>query len=174
MVFDIEGNLYTSDVNSGLIKYDVAQDRLVFLGQRPYAHPWNTDARYSWVTDMCLAQDGWVYGLTYSNGHLFRFDPREETPQIVDLGEALPGMHAEMIRCLVPDGQGGLYFLAQPAGFGTVVARWDLASGKGEALNLFELDGNRYFTWRGVCGDDGTLYFATIHRKPCALLIYRP
>jgi hypothetical protein len=174
MVFDTEGNLYTSDVNSGLIKYDVARDKLIFLGQRPYAHPWNTDARYSWVTDMCLAQDGWIYGLTYSNGHLFRFDPREETPQIVDLGEALPGMSAEMIRCLVPDGQGGLYFLAQPAGVGTVLARWDLASGKAEALSLFELDDKKYFTWLGVCGDDGTLYFATIHRLPCALLIYRP
>ena len=42
-------------------------------------------------------------------------------------------MSAEMIRCLVPDGQGGLYFLAQLAGVGTVVARWDLAAGKAEA-----------------------------------------
>ena len=174
MIFDTVGNVYTSDVNSGLIKYDVAQDKLVFLDTRPFAHSWNTDARFSWVTDMCLAQDGWIYGLTYSNGHLFRFDPREDKPDIEDIGQMLPDMSVEMIRCLAPDLDGRIYFLAQADGVGTVLARYDIETRESVALNMFEINDEKYFTWRGVCGPDGTLYLATIHHIPCALIVYRP
>ncbi len=174
MVFDSVGNLYTSDVNSQLIKYDVAQDKLIFLDTRPYAHPWNTDARFSWITDMCLAEDGWIYGLTYSNGHLFRFDPREETPQIEDLGTVLPELSVEMIRCIVPDNKGHLYFVAQAAGVGNILVQYDIATKHSTAQNLLQFNDKQYLTWRGVCGSDGTIYLATIQTLPCALLIYRP
>lgn len=177
MIFDDAGNLYTSDTNSQIIKYDVAEDRLVFLGTRPYAHPWNTDSRYSWVTDMARGADGWIYGLTYSNDHLFRFDPREARPVVEDLGPGLPDARTGMLRCMVPDREGHLYYLAQAAleqYHGTVLVRYDVASGQREAVSRLELQGQPYFTWRGVCGADGTLYLATIHRKPSCLLIYRP
>jgi hypothetical protein len=177
MVFDTVGNLYTSDVHSRLIKYDVAEDRLVFLETKPYSLPYNTDSRYSWITDMCLGSDGWVYGLTYSNDHLFRFDPREELPQIEDLGPGLPDTPCGQIRCLVPDRQGNVYFLAQPVKPerpGVVLVRYNFASREREALGVMELKKEQYFTWRGVCGLDGTLYLATIGKIPSALLIYRP
>lgn len=177
MVFDEAGNLYTSNIQAQLIKYDVAADELVFLNTRAYTHPWNTDGRYEWITDMCLAQDGCIYGLTYSNDHLFRFDPRRDRPEMEDLGPVLPDERISTIRCLVPDRQGHLYFLAQPTGrdrSGSIVARHDLATGRSEALWVMEYRKQKYFTWRGVCGDDGTMYFATVGRIPCCLLIYRP
>jgi len=176
MVFDTAGNLYTSDTQAQLIKYDVAADELVFLGARPYTHPWNTDSRYEWITDMVLAEDGWIYGVTYSSDHLFRFDPRRERPVLEDLG---PGLDepCSMLRCLVPDRRGGLYYLATPTGRqrnGSVLARHDLATGAREGLSVMEFRKQQYFTWRGVCGLDGTMYLATVGRVPCCLLIYRP
>jgi len=177
MVFDQAGNLYTSDANSQLIKYDVTEDRLVFLNTKPYSQPWNTDSRYSWITDVCLAPDGWVYGLTYSNDHLLRFDPREASPKIEDLGPGLPNTPSGTLRCLVPDRKGSLYYLAQPASgqrVGTVLVRYDVATRRRTAVALMELDGEAYFTWRGVCAPDNTLYLATIGRVPACLLIGRP
>ncbi len=177
MVFDASGNLYTSDTNSRLIKYDVTQDRLEFFDTRPYVRPWNTDARFSWVTDMAPGPDGWIYGLAYSNDHLFRFDPRVASPQIEDLGPGLPDTPAGTLRCLVPDRQGNLYYLVQPgagARHGTALVRYDVAAGTRTPVGLMELKGQQYFTWRGVCGLDGTLYLATVGRVPSCLLIYRP
>lgn len=177
MVFDTAGNLYTSDVHSQLIKYDVEADELVFLKTKPYTHPWNTDSRYEWVTDMCLAEDGWIYGLTYSSDHLFRFDPRQERPQIEDLGPGLPDQPAAMLRCMVPDRRGGLYYLSVPMGqqrTGSVLTRLDLATGERAGVSIMQFKKEAYFTWRGVCGLDGTMYFATVGRTPCCLLIYRP
>jgi len=177
MVFDDAGNLYTSDTQSHLIKYDVTADELVFLDTQAYSRPYNTDHRYEWITDMKMGPDGWIYGLTYSNDHLFRFDPRQDRPQIEDLGPGLPGMDCSQLRCLVLDRQGNLYYLAQPAGQarpGTALVRYNLQSGERQALGRIELKGEHYFTWRGVCGLDGTLYLATVGRIPSCLLIYRP
>jgi hypothetical protein len=176
MVFDQAGNLYTSDSDSRLIKYEVAKDRLVFLDTKPYSQPWHTDSRFSWITDMCHGPDGWIYGLTYSNDHLFRFDPREDSPQIEDLGPGLPDTPSGMLRCLVPDRQGNLYYLAQPSAAqrqGTLLVRYDVAAGRRTPIAVMELGGEHYFTWRGVCGPDGTLYLATVGRVPAALLIGR-
>jgi len=177
MVFDSVGNLYTSDANSRLIKYDAGRDQLVFLDTQPYSRPCNTDSRYSWVTDMGQGPDGWIYGLTYSNDHLFRFDPREESPEIEDLGPGLPGTPCGTLRCLVPDRQGNLYYLAQPSVAqrpGALLVRYDVARGERVPVGVMELKGEVYSTWRGVCGQDGTLYLATIGRVPACLLIHRP
>jgi hypothetical protein len=177
MVFDEAGNLYTSDMNSRLIKYDAARDRLVFLDTRPYAHPWNTDSRCSWITYMGRAPDGRIYGLTYSNDHLFRFDPQDESPRIEDLGPGVPGTPCETLRCLVPDREGNLYYLAQPTapeGPGSLLVRRCVASGETRVVGRMEVNGEVYGTWRGVCGRDGTLYLATVGRVPACLLIHRP
>ncbi|MEI6500712.1 MAG: hypothetical protein WCP21_06755 [Armatimonadota bacterium] len=174
MVFDDAGNLYTSDSNSQLIKFDVVQDRLRFLRTKPYVRPFNTDGRFSWITDMRQGPDGCIYGVSYSNDHLFRFDPREDTPVIEDLGPGLPGVAAQSLRCLVPDREGHLYYLVAGAGEnGTVLARYDFASGEREPVGRLESGGKPLFTWRGVCGRDGTLYLAGIHRSPMYLLIGR-
>ncbi len=177
MIFDEAGNLFTSDTNSRLIKYDVARDELIFFNARPYAEPWNTDARFSWITDMCMGPDGRIYGLTYSNDHLFRFDPKQESPEIEDLGPGLPEAPGGMLRCIVPDRKGNLYYLAQPGSGdrrGTILVRYDIARSTREPVGTLVIDGEHYFTWRGVCGLDGTLYLATIGRVPCCLLIYKP
>ncbi|MBM3499150.1 MAG: hypothetical protein FJX74_10825 [Armatimonadetes bacterium] len=176
MIFDGSGNLYTSDTNSQLIKYDVERDRLVFLGTRPYAEPWNTDARYSWITDMAAGPDGWIYGLTYSNDHLFRFDPRETAPVIEDLGPGLPEVRCATLRCMVADREGGLYYLAQPVSPqapGALLARYDVATGERAVVGRMEREGETYAAWRGVCGEDGALYLATIGRTPACLLVWR-
>lgn len=177
MIFDDAGNLYTSDTNSRLIKYDVEQDRLILLNTRPYAEPWNVDARFSWITDMCTGPDGLIYGLTYSNDHLFRFDPRDAEPVIEDLGPGLADVRCATLRCMVPDHDGNIYYLAQPNQGdrrGTLLVRWDVARDVREPVGALERDGQHYFAWRGVCGPDGTLYLATIARVPCCLLVYRP
>lgn len=177
MIFDAAGNLYTSDANAQLIKYDVAEDRLIFLNTRPYIRPCNSDARFSWVTDMATGPDGCIYGLTYSNDHLFRFDPRDARPVIEDLGPGLGDQPAAMLRCMVPDHLGNLYYLAQTVADqrpSTVLVRYQVASETREVVGRMELNQESYFTWRGVCGPDGTLYLATIGRVPCCLLIYRP
>ena len=177
MIFDEVGNLYTSDTKSRLIKYDVARDELVFFSTRPYAPPWNTDARFSWITDMCTGPDGWVYGLTYSNDHLFRFDPRQESPEIEDLGPGLPEAPGGTLRCMVADGKGSIYYLATPhptARRDTALVRYDVAGNTRTPVSSLVIDGEHYFAWRGVCGPDGTLYLATVGRVPCCLLIYRP
>ena len=177
MVFDEAGNLYFSDMHSQLIKYDVAQDRVVYLGTKPYTVPWNTDSRWSWVTDMCLASDGWVYGVPYSNDHLFRFDPRQERPVIEDLGPGLPTMDGGALRCLVPDRQGSLYYVTCQVRGGTegnVLTRYALATGERTPVGLMSLNDQSHSVWRGVCDADGTLYFACVGRAPTNMLIYRP
>lgn len=177
MVFDQDGNLYTSDTASGLIRFDVSRQRLTQLGCWPYAEPWNVQRRCSWVTDMCLGPDGLIYGVTYSNDHLFRFDPRSERPVIEDLGPGLEGLPGVSLRCLVADRLGHIYYtfqVQQNSPDGNVLVRYHVKSGRKEAVGPMVLGGERYFPWRAVCDAAGTLYFACIHRVPVNILVYRP
>ena len=128
-------------------------------------------------TALATGPDGWIYGLTYSNDHLFRFDPCEACPVIEDLGPGLGDQPAALLRCLVPDRSGNLYYLAQTVAGqrpSTVLVRYQVASNTRDVVGRMELGEQSYFTWRGVCGHDGTLYLATIGRVPCCLLVYRP
>ncbi len=177
MVFDADGNLYTSDTNSGLIRFDVRAERLIHLQRWPYAHPWNPQRRCSWVTDMCLGPDRMIYGVTYSNDHLFRFDPRQEVPEIEDLGPGLEGVPGASLRCLVADRRGHLYYTFQAqqnSAEGNVLVRYHVDSGRKEPIGAFVLKGERYFPWRAVCDRAGQLCFACIHRVPINILVYRP
>jgi hypothetical protein len=177
MVFDGEGNLYTSDTSSGLVRFDVRRERVVHLGRWPYAEPWNPQRRCSWVTDMCLGPDGMIYGVTYSNDHLFRFDPRQEVPDVEDLGPGLDGVPGVSLRCLVADHSGNLYYTCQAQPNhpeGNVLVRYHVASRRKEPVGQFVLNGERYFPWRAVCDSAGHLYFACIHRVPTNILVYRP
>ncbi|MBU0714462.1 MAG: hypothetical protein KJ964_03770 [Verrucomicrobia bacterium] len=177
MIFDSTGNLYTSDVTSRLIKYDVKQDRLRFFDTRPYVEPWNQSGACSWITDMCQGPDGFIYGLTYSNDHLFRFDPRRDEPAIEDLGPGLDDIPAVFLRCMTADHSGHIYYTVNQKrnqSDGNILARYHVATGKKEVIGLMELNGQGNFPWRVVCDPAGTLYFACVQRIPVNILIYRP
>jgi len=174
MVFDQAGNLYTSDMQSRLIKYDVERDRIVHLHTQPFAQSWNTDCRWSWITDMCVGPDGWIYGIVYSNDHLFRFDPREERPVIEDLGRGLPSRESGALRCLVPDRQGNLYYVAcqvRNGRDGNVLLRYNPATGERTPVATMSLAGESHSVWRGVCDSQGTLYLACVGRVPISILV---
>jgi hypothetical protein len=149
----------------------------VYLDTKPYTVPWNTDSRWSWVTDLCPGPDGCIYGVPYSNDHLFRFDPRQDRPEIEDLGPGLPGLQAEGLRCLVPDRHGGLFYLVnrvRNSADGNVLVRYEVATGERTPVGRMSLNDQQYFVWRGVCDAEGKLYFACIGRVPISILIYRP
>ena len=169
MTFDGAGNLFFSDMHSQLIKYDVAQDRIVFLRQTPYTLPWNRSQRFSWLCNLTLAEDGRIYGTHYCNDHFFRFDPQAATPTFEDLGPGLPGHPARLVRGLVPDGRGHIYYLLD---YGVMV-RYTIRTGEKQLLGRLEVNGNKIWSWLAVLDLDGNLYMKG-SLNPITLAIYRP
>ncbi len=179
MVFDLDGNIFTSDFNSRLIKYDVENDKLIFFNSTPPSRPWNHSKRCSWISDMCIGPDKKIYGVHYSNDCLFRFNPAEKIPKFEDLGPGLGKERASYLRCLIPDHQGNIYYIAwiEISGrraFESIFVRYNAASGKKEVLGLMKLNGKAFMGWRGVCDGDGNIYIANTENMPVRLLIYRP
>ncbi|MFA5866240.1 MAG: hypothetical protein WC975_16330 [Phycisphaerae bacterium] len=177
MIFDTDGNLFTSDSSSRLIKYDVSQDRIRFLGVKPYCQPWNLTGYASWITDMGHGTDGFIYGCSYSNDHLFRFDPKQEEPVIEDLGPGLEDRPSRNLRCIVADHKGHFYYTANPmldSRANNVLVRYNIASRKKELIGIMSLNGKHYYPWRAVCMPDNTIYFACIHGSPPSMLVYHP
>jgi hypothetical protein len=172
MVFDNAGNIFTSDTNSRLIKYDVRQDRLYFFDSAPYAQDWNHSRRFSWISNLLLAEDGNIYGTHYSNDRLFRFNPRARRPSFEDLGPGLPDMGCSMLRALIPDSAGHIYYTAC-APEGRFLIRYTIHSGRKECLGLLRVRGKNIQSWMGVCDRAGNIYLKAGNR-PVSLAIYRP
>lgn len=178
LCFDSRMNIFFSDTNSQLIKYDVKQDRLIFTHQTPYANPWNASRRFSWMSNLNLAEDGKIYGTHYHNVHLFRFDPREDTPRIEDLGEAADPGTCRMLRCLVPDGHGRIYYIActLPSGKRPGPYLWccyHIETGEKEVLGQLRIRGVTPSSWIGVTDLDGNVYIKG-NGRPMTLAIYHP
>lgn len=177
MAFDSGGSIFTSDTNSRLIKYDVKRDQVVFFKSAPYAHPWNRSRRFSWISNLIMAEDGKMYGTHYCNDHLFRFDPSDERPQFEDLGPGAPDAACQMLRALVPDNKGHIYYMAYPQGEFDVeqplFVRYTIRNGGKEVLGALEVHGNIVSSWLGVCDRSGNMYFKGKGRIIC-LAIYRP
>lgn len=185
MVFDSQKNIYTSDFNSHLIKYDVKQDKIVFFASVPPFHPWNRSRRCSWISDMCAGPDGKIYGVHYSNDRLFRFDPGRKVPEFEDLG---PGISEEIrashLRCMVPDRAGNIYYIARVGSpgyvwwgeFENILVRYHVSSGEKEIIGAMRFNGKKFSGWRGVCGTDGSIYIADVEHGniPTRIYIYRP
>jgi len=169
--FDTRGNLFLGDTNSRLLKYDVAQDRLVFFDSAPYSHPWNSSMRYSWLCNLDRADDGRIYGTHYMNDHVYRFDPEQETPVFEDLGPGLPDSPARQVRALVPDGHGHLYYVVM--GNGNILVRYTIKTGEREVLGRLQVGGADFWSWLSVLDRDGNLYMMG-PRNPMSLAIYRP
>ena len=169
MAFDRRGNLFTSDTNSRLIKYDVGQDRLVFFRSTPYANPWNRSNRFSWLCNLTLVEDGLIYGTHYSNDHLFRFDPAVEEPRFEDLGPGLPGVSRRLVRCLVPDGRGHVYYIVDTS----VFVRYTIGTGTKENLGRLEIDGRSFCSWLGVTDHAGSIYMKG-PLAPISLAVFKP
>lgn len=173
-----EGNVFTSDTNSQLIKYDVAQDRVLFSRQTPHANPWNKSKRFSWISNLNLADDGLIYGTHYHNPHLFRFDPKEDLPRIEDLGDGVLGDGYRMLRCLVPDGRGHIYYIAYPVSENWEVGtrlwmRYDIERGRAECLGALRVGRCSPSSWIGVTDAEGNIYIKG-SGQPMTLAIYHP
>ena len=178
MTFDAKGNLFFGDTNAGLIKYDVQQDKLIFFQSRPYANPWNASRRFSWLCNLTLVEDGKIYGTNYCNDHFFRFDPNEAAPQIEDLGPGLAGPASGIVRGLVPDGKGHIYYVFFREGWssngeGCIFIRYTIRTGKKEALGGLRVNGIAFGSWLAVKDLDGNIYMKG-GGKPLTLAIYRP
>lgn len=158
MIFDHEGNLWTSDWASKLVKLEVATDEVRFFDSKPYSDPWNLTGRCSPITDMIYGPDERIYGANYCNDHLWRFDPREQVPQVEDLGPGIPEARATGLRSLMCDRQGRIYFATYGTAEGPVLARYNPTTDEREILGRMELRGRVFSSWRGVCDAEGTLY----------------
>lgn len=179
MTLDTKGNLFLGDTNARLIKYDVRQGKLVFLHSRSYANPWNRSRRFSWLCNLTLVEeDGKIYGTNYCNDHFFRFDPGENKPQFEDLGPGLDGRPARMIRGLVPDGKGHIYYTTvregcAPEGEECIFTRYTIRTGRKEALSVLKVNGISFRSWLAVRDFNGNIYMKG-GGKPLTLAIYRP
>ena len=177
LCFDREMNIFFSDTNSQLIKYDVQQDRLMFLRRTPYSEPWNRSKRFSWISNLALAGDGMIYGTHYCNDRLFRFDPALETPEFEDLGPGVPDRPSTLLRCLVPDNHNRIYYIAGPrAGSGDLqrlFVRYHIATGRKEVLGVMECSGRMLASWIGVVDRKGNIYMKGSN-NPISLAIFRP
>jgi hypothetical protein len=171
MVFDHEGNLWTSDWASKLVKLEVASDEVRFFDSKPYADPWNLTGRASPITDMCYGPEELIYGTTYCNDHLWRFDPREDVPRVEDLGPGVPGERPMGLRSLMYDGQGRMYYSTWTNPGGNVLVRYTVATGEKEILGRLKIGERAFSSWRGVCDSEGTVYLAG--GKPVGLFVGR-
>lgn len=175
--FDSDMNVFFSDTNSQLIKYDVRRDKVLFLRRTPYAEPWNRSKRFSWVSNMNQAEDGMIYCTPYCNDHLSRFDPRRESPEFEDLGPGVPERPSCLLRCLVPDGRGRVYYSAG-ARVGlddrpNLFARYEIATGRKEVLGEMRVGRTKLSSWIGVVDLQGNIYIKASGR-PMKLAIFHP
>lgn len=177
LCFDAKMNIFFSDANSQLIKYDLKQDRVIFLRRTPYAEPWNRSKRFSWISNLNPAEDGKIYGTHYCNDHLFRFDPRQEVPEIEDLGPGVPERRSTMLRCLIPDGRGHVYYSAGPQAGATnqqrLFVRYHIRTGRKEVLGEMSVGKTGLSSWIGVLDRQGNIYIKGSNR-PITLAIFRP
>jgi hypothetical protein len=179
MTFDTKGNLFFGDTNARLIKYDVQQDKLIFFQSQSYTNPWNPSRRFSWLCNLTLVEaDGKIYGTNYCNDHFFRFDPNEEEPQFEDLGPGLDDQPSRIVRGLVPDGKGHIYYTTFGEGWtpdeeGRIFTSYTIRTGKKEALGVLKVNGILFGSWLAVKDFDGNIYMKG-GGKPLTLAIYRP
>ncbi len=175
--FDAEMNVFFSDTNSQLIKYDVRADRVLFLRQTPYSQPWNASKRFSWISNMGLADDGLMYCTHYCNDHLLRFDPKAATPKFEDLGPGAPERPSRLLRTLIPDGRGRVYYSAGPrVGLddrAALFVRYDIATGRKEVLGEMRVGDRALSSWIGVLDLKGNIYIKGSGR-PMTLAIFHP
>lgn len=178
LTFDSKMNIFTSDTNSWLIKYDVTQDRLFFLRKAPYAEWWNRSKRFSWISNMNMAEDGMIYGTHYSNDHIFRFDPNAGELEFEDLGPGVPERPSSHLRCLIPDGHGHVYYQAIGKGGslqdqGQLFVRYSIATGEKKIIALLMHNDYPLGSWIGVTDLDDNMYMKG-GGQPMTLVIYRP
>jgi streptogramin lyase len=110
---------------------------------------------------LCAGKDGFIYGSTYINQHMFRLDPK--TDKIVDLGKVVRMGGQVDSMCAGRDGRiyMGSYAFA-------VVSVYDPARpwqpGRGDPANPREIGRieGQYRTQRCALGPDGNLYMGTI------------
>ena len=178
MCLDGRKNIWFSDSNGQLVQFDLKKDRLIFTRQYPYAHPWNRSRRYSWLSNMNMADDGMIYCTPYCNDHLSRFDPEAKRPRFEDLGPGVPGIKAKLLRCLVPDGKGHVYYSAAPdpavmSPAHHVFMKYHIASGEKEVIGRQVIHNVPATSWIGVTDNDGNIYIKG-SGQPMHLAIYRP
>jgi hypothetical protein len=174
MCFDARKNIFMSDVNAQIVKYDVAADRLVFTRRSPFSSPWNRTKRHSWIANLALAEDGFIYGTHYATDRLFRFDPERENLEFDDLGPGVPGGVCGALRGLTPDGRGHLYYQVTLFGKGpSLFVRYHLRTGRKDVLGRLRVGGINLGSWIGVMDRRGRLYVKGGGR-PMSLAIYTP
>lgn len=182
MVFDRYGNIFTSDFNSRLIKYDVEKEQITFSDSFPYSNSWNKSKRCSWIADMCMGPDEKIYGIHYSNDHLFRFDPYADKSEFEDLGSGLGREEGDDLRCLISDKYDNLYYIVRKRTktffrdftHEHIFMKYNIKTGKKTIIGKMEREGKQFHGWRGVCADDGSIYIANTGAIPTGISIYTP
>jgi hypothetical protein len=82
-----------------------------------------------------LSRDGWIYGVTLSSGHLFRYSPDKD--KLEDLGPDFLGGNYTTVMELSPD-ERFLYYLPGAHGgaikIGTTILQYEIATGRRKVL----------------------------------------
>ena len=162
IICDNQGNVWGSRDQGFFFKYDVKKDRLIDTDIRMPLMVGTEDAIITEISVDALAKDdnGTIYGGTYSDGYLFKFDPTEG--QVICLGKPI---RQQRIRALAFGPGGMLYGIGGEDNGISKLFRYNPENGDLRELGVVHQRGwTVYRMDTMVIGQDGVLYLGESSR----------
>jgi len=162
IICDNEGNVWGSRDQGYLFKYDVKRDKLMDTDIQVPLMIGTEDAIITEIPVDALTKDknGLIYGGTYSDGYLFKFNPA--TGEVICLGKSIRQMR---IRALAVGDDSMLYGIGGEDHGISKLFRYNPQTGDLRELGVIHQRGwTIYRIDTMVCGPDGALYLGESSR----------
>ena len=162
IICDNQGNVWGSRDQGFFFKYDVKQDRLIDTDIEMPLMIGTEDAIITEISVDALAKDenGIIYGGTYSDGYLFKFNPTNG--EVICLGKPI---RQQRIRALAFGSDGMLYGIGGEDDGISKLFRYNPANGDLRELGVIHQRGwTVYRMDTMVLGPDGALYLGESSR----------